>query len=131
MNQDNRTLSSLQCNLQELITLSHPFSPCTTTLWNSLNFDTSEIGSIEIFKLKLQTHMHHRSMHAHNVMSLSLFSAVGHRLILAVQLFSVDPCCCINHNHSKHYTIMLAVIMIYAWFYIKILHVLVCLSVCV
>ena len=34
------------------------FFPCTTALWNSLNFDTSEIGSIETFKLKLQTHMH-------------------------------------------------------------------------
>ena len=61
----DRHYESRQSNTQQLTVqfartnhFKSSFFPCTTALWNSLNFDTSEIGSIETFKLKLQTHMH-------------------------------------------------------------------------
>ena len=60
----DRHYESRQSNTQQLTVqfartnhFKSSFFPCTTALWNSLNFDTSEIGSIETFKLKLQTHM--------------------------------------------------------------------------
>ncbi len=60
----DRHYNSRQLNTQQLTVqfartnhFKSSFFPHTTALWNTLNFNTSEIGSTETFKLKVQTHM--------------------------------------------------------------------------
>ena len=56
----SRHLNSIQLSVQFARTenFKHSFFPSTTALWNSLNFDTSNITSVESFKINMLSVIH-------------------------------------------------------------------------